>query len=60
MKLIDKLICESPPPFPTVPPVSKVNKMSLASEAKRVAAEFDYTDDEVRKGVKHFIQQMSM
>lgn len=34
--------------------------MSLLEEAKRVAAEFDYTDDEVRKGVKHFISQMSM
>lgn len=33
--------------------------MSLLEEAKRVAAEFEYTDDEVRKGVKHFIHQMS-
>jgi hexokinase len=34
--------------------------MSLLEEAKRIAAEFEYTDDEVRKGVKHFIHQMSM
>lgn len=34
--------------------------MSLLDEAKRVAAEFEYTDDEVRKSVKHFIYQMSM
>jgi hypothetical protein len=34
--------------------------MSLLEEAKRVAAEFEFTDDDVRKCVKHFIYQMSM
>jgi hypothetical protein len=33
--------------------------MSLLEEARRVAAEFEYADDDVRKGVKHFIHQMS-
>jgi hypothetical protein len=60
LKLVDQLICESPHPFSIEPPVSRPHKMSLLEEAKRVAAEFDYTDDEVRKGVKHFISQMSM
>lgn len=32
--------------------------MALAEEAKRMAAEFDYSADEVRKGVKEFIKQM--
>lgn len=32
--------------------------MALAEEAKRIAAQFDYPPDEVRKGVKEFIRQM--
>ena len=32
--------------------------MSVLEEAKRIAAEFDYTDDDVRKGVAEFIKQM--
>jgi hexokinase len=32
--------------------------MALAEEAKRIAAEFDYPTDEVRKGVKEFIREM--
>jgi hypothetical protein len=59
VKLVDEFTCESPHPFPTEAPVSRLHKMSLLEEAKRVAAEFEYTDDQVRKGVKHFIQQMS-
>jgi hypothetical protein len=59
VKLVDQLICESPHPFPIEPPVSRPRKMSLLEEAKRVAAEFEFTDDEVRKNVKHFIYQMS-
>lgn len=34
--------------------------MSLLQEAKRIAAQFEYTDDDIRKGVKAFISQMSM
>ncbi|TAQ84644.1 hypothetical protein B7494_g7025 [Chlorociboria aeruginascens] len=33
--------------------------MSLLAEAKRVAAEFEYTDDDVRIGVAEFIRQMN-
>lgn len=32
--------------------------MSLLEEARRVAAEFDYTKQDVNKGVKEFIRQM--
>jgi hexokinase len=32
--------------------------MALAEEAKRIASEFDYPAEEVRKGVKEFIRQM--
>lgn len=33
--------------------------MGLAEEAKRIAAEFEYTSQDVNKGVKEFIRQMS-
>ena len=33
-------------------------KMGLAEEAQRVAAEFEYSAQDVNKGVKAFIQQM--
>jgi hexokinase len=33
--------------------------MSLLAESKRVAAEFEFTDDDVRKNVEEFIAQMS-
>ena len=32
--------------------------MSLLEEARQVAAEFDYTAQDVNKGVKEFIRQM--
>lgn len=32
--------------------------MALAQEAKRIAAEFEYPTDELRKGVREFMQQM--
>ena len=32
--------------------------MSLLAESKRVAAEFDLTDDDVRKTVAEFVAQM--
>lgn len=32
--------------------------MSLIEEAKKVAAEFDYPEAEVNKGVKEFVRQM--
>lgn len=33
---------------------------SLLEAAQRVAKEFEYSDDEVIKGAKHFITQMRM
>ena len=32
--------------------------MSLLQEAKRVAAEFEYSTEDVQKGVKEFIREM--
>lgn len=51
-------ICETPPPFPTEPPVSKPHTMALLTEAKRVAAEFELTDDDVQKVVVEFLDEM--
>jgi hypothetical protein len=34
--------------------------MPLLEAAQRVAKEFEYSDDEVLKGAKHFIAQMRM
>lgn len=34
--------------------------MGLAQEASRVAQEFDYSAEDVNKGVKEFIREMSM
>ncbi len=33
---------------------------SFTDAAKRIAKEFEYTDDDVRRGVKHFLAQMRM
>lgn len=34
--------------------------MALAQEASRVAAEFEYSDAQINKAVKEFINQMGM
>ena len=34
--------------------------MPLLEAAKRIAAELEYSDDDVAKGAKHFIAQMGM
>jgi hexokinase len=34
--------------------------MTLVEETKRITAQFDYTDEDVNKGVKEFLRQMSM
>ena len=39
-------------------PTSRLHKMSLLDEARRVAKEFEYPAEEVNKGVKEFIRQM--
>ncbi|KAI2463298.1 hypothetical protein F4781DRAFT_426471 [Annulohypoxylon bovei var. microspora] len=33
--------------------------MALAEETKRITAQFDYTDEDVNKGVQEFVQQMN-
>ena len=38
--------------------MSRPNKMSLLEEARRVAGEFEYTAEDVNRGVKAFISQM--
>lgn len=57
---MDQGTCESPHPFPTEAPISRPHKMSLLAESKRVAAEFEYTDEDVRRGVAEFVAEMSM
>lgn len=52
-------ICESPPPFPTEPPISRPHKMALATEAKRIAAQFELPDDDVKKIGAEFVKQMN-
>jgi len=32
--------------------------MALEAETKKVVAKFDYTDEDVNKGVKEFVRQM--
>lgn len=51
-------VCPNLQLFPTQPPFSKSYRMALLQEAKRVGAEFEYSPDDVRKGVKEFIRQM--
>jgi len=34
--------------------------MSLADSARKVAAEFEYSAEDVNKGVKQFLKQMGM
>ena len=50
--------CPKSLPFLESFPISRLHKMTLLEEAKRVAAEFDYPAKEVNKGVKEFIRQM--
>lgn len=54
-------MCEVPAPFLTHDhaPVSRPYKMSLLAEAKRVAAEFDLSDDDVRAIGAEFVAEMS-
>jgi hypothetical protein len=43
---------------PELPYSRAPTNMALHEEVKRMAAEFEYTPDEVNKGVKEFIRQM--
>lgn len=55
-------VCESPHPFATSPPTSPAPTMAhlLQEETKRIVTQFDYTDDDVNRGVLEFLRQMSM
>ncbi|KAI0195755.1 hypothetical protein EV127DRAFT_477474 [Xylaria flabelliformis] len=59
--IVEGAICESPYPFATSPPISPAPAMtnSLVEETKRIVAQFDYTDDDVNKGVQEFLRQMN-
>lgn len=39
-------------------PISKLRAMALAQETKAIVAQFEYSDDDVNKGVKEFLRQM--
>lgn len=51
-------VCENPLPFPTAAPTSKPLAMALEAETATIVAQFDYTDEDVNKGVKEFLRQM--
>lgn len=54
----DPPVCENPLPFPTTAPTSKPLAMALAAETKSIVAQFDYSDEDVNKGVQEFLRQM--
>ncbi|TVY35365.1 Glucokinase, partial [Lachnellula subtilissima] len=56
--IVDGGTCETPPPFPTEPPISRPHTMVLAVEAKRIAAEFEISDTKLNEINLEFIQQM--
>jgi hypothetical protein len=60
--IVDGAVCESPQPFATAPPMTPAPAManSLVAETKRIVAQFDYTNEDVNKGVQEFLRQMSM
>lgn len=59
--VVESAVCESPHPFATAPPTSLAPIManSLVEETRRIVAQFDYTDDDLNKGVQEFLRQMS-
>ncbi|CAP67618.1 uncharacterized protein PODANS_1_15110, partial [Podospora anserina S mat+] len=46
-------------PFPTQAPVSSPLKMTLEAQSAAIAAQFDYTDDQVNSAVNEFRRQMT-
>jgi hexokinase len=54
----DLAICENPLPFTKTPSISKPLAMSLEAETKSIVAHFEYTDEDVNKGVLEFLRQM--
>lgn len=59
--IVESAVCESLHPFETAPPISLAPVMatSLVEETRRIVAQFDYTDDDVNKGVQEFLRQMN-
>ncbi|KAJ1335938.1 hexokinase [Microdochium nivale] len=57
--VVDDLVCKSSEIFPTNPPVSPIRNMALIGETKRLVAQFDYSDEDLNKGVKEFLHQMN-
>ena len=51
-------VCPNTPVFREPLPISRPYKMALLEQARKVAAEFEYSPDDVNKGVKEFIRQM--
>lgn len=55
---ISEAVCRNPHILTEPPPISRPHRMSLLEEVRRVATQFDYSAEEVNKGVKEFIRQM--
>ena len=51
--------CTNTPIFQSPLPVSGPAKMALLDAARKVAAEFEYSPEDVNRGVKAFLDQMS-
>ena len=58
--LVEWDTCESQPPFPTEPPISRPHTMGLVEEAKRVVEEFALSDEDVLKITKQFQEELGM
>ena len=49
--------CKPKNPF-ALPVTDAITNMALAEEAKRIAAQFEYTTEDVNRGVEEFIAEM--
>jgi hypothetical protein len=56
--LLSQPQCENVQLLLETSPVCRADKMPLIDDAKKVAAQFDYSAEDVNKGVKAFIEQM--
>jgi hypothetical protein len=54
------MLCQAPNPFPTEPPVSRLDKMILLKTTNDIAAKFNYSDDAMNKSIERFLSQMRM
>ncbi|EMF16490.1 Hexokinase_1-domain-containing protein [Sphaerulina musiva SO2202] len=55
---VQELYCRAPPHVPGTLYGKSSSSMALAAAAERVAAEFEYSKEDVNKGVHEFIRQM--